>query len=377
MDARDPLFFASHDLSEYVTKISSGVKANVLLLNKADFLSFEQRSCWAEYFKESDMKTLFFSATDTSYHEMDLSKSSSNDDMKEITFNTPHIIGPHEVLSAMKGLAPCVGEDSNNNMTVIGFVGYPNVGKSSTINIFMENKRLQVSATPGKTKHYQTHVLAGGGITLVDGPGLVIPNLKMDKSEMVLSGILPIDKLTQAVPCIERLLETRNSFNQIVGHYGIMQSCLSKGFKDSKGVLGSTLYSREAQQLLSALGLMRGFMKPGGVPDETRAAKLILKDFVSGKLLFCKAPPEQDQDTFSALSEKCIETSHIAFNEVDDVSLEESFPELRMSAGAHVRGKRRGPVLVGSGNGNLLDETKKHGNRKKKEKLRRLYKDTS
>ena len=35
-------------------------------------------------------------------------------------------------------------------MTVIGFVGYPNVGKSSVINIFMENKRLQVSATPGK-----------------------------------------------------------------------------------------------------------------------------------------------------------------------------------------------------------------------------------
>merc|ERR1719150_3290401 len=118
---------------------------------------------------------------------MDLSKSNSNDDkMKEIAFNTPHIIGPHEVLSAMKGLAPGVGED-NNNMTVIGFVGYPNVGKSSVINIFMENKRLQVSATPGKTKHYQTHVIAGGGVTLVDGPGLVIPSLKMDKPEMVLS----------------------------------------------------------------------------------------------------------------------------------------------------------------------------------------------
>ena len=141
VDARDPLFFASHDLSEYVTKISSGVKANVLLLNKADFLSFEQRSCWAEYFRESDMKTLFFSATDNSYHDMDLSKSNSNDDkMKEITFNTPHIIGPHEVLSAMKGLAPGVGEDSNNNMTVIGFVGYPNVGKSSVINCLRSKK---------------------------------------------------------------------------------------------------------------------------------------------------------------------------------------------------------------------------------------------
>ena len=40
---------------------------------------------------------------------------------------------------------------------------------------------------------------------------------------------------------------------------------------------------------------MRGFMKPGGVPDETRAARLILKDFVTGKLLVCKAPPGDDQ----------------------------------------------------------------------------------
>ena len=37
-----------------------------------------------------------------------------------------------------------------NDMAIIGFVGYPNVGKSSVINVFMENKCLQVSATPGK-----------------------------------------------------------------------------------------------------------------------------------------------------------------------------------------------------------------------------------
>ena len=69
------------------------------------------------------------------------------------------------------------------------------------------------------------------GVTLVDGPGLVIPSLKMDKSEMVLSGILPIDNLTQSTPCIERLLETRITFNEVVSNYGILKSCLAKGFK--------------------------------------------------------------------------------------------------------------------------------------------------
>ena len=47
--------------------------------------------------------------------------------------------------------------------------------------------------------------------------------------------------------------------------------------------------------MLAALALMRGFMKPGGVPDHFKAAKLVLKDFVQGKLLHCKAPPGVDQ----------------------------------------------------------------------------------
>ena len=39
----------------------------------------------------------------------------------------------------------------------------------------------------------------------------------------------------------------------------------------------------------------RGFMKPGGVPDHYRAARLVLKDFVTGKLIYCQAPPNVDQ----------------------------------------------------------------------------------
>jgi ribosome biogenesis GTPase A len=35
-------------------------------------------------------------------------------------------------------------------------VGYPNVGKSSTINAICGCKRVAVTATPGKTKHFQT-----------------------------------------------------------------------------------------------------------------------------------------------------------------------------------------------------------------------------
>ena len=38
---------------------------------------------------------------------------------------------------------------------VVGMVGFPNVGKSSTINALLGDKKTSVSATPGKTKHFQ------------------------------------------------------------------------------------------------------------------------------------------------------------------------------------------------------------------------------
>ncbi len=37
----------------------------------------------------------------------------------------------------------------------VGMVGYPNVGKSSTINVLCGEKKVTVSMTPGKTKHLQ------------------------------------------------------------------------------------------------------------------------------------------------------------------------------------------------------------------------------
>jgi ribosome biogenesis GTPase A len=35
-----------------------------------------------------------------------------------------------------------------------------------------------------------------------------------------------------------------------------------------------------------------------GIPDGSRAARLILKDYVNGKLLFCYPPPGHDVDDF-------------------------------------------------------------------------------
>merc|ERR1712225_110138 len=47
-------------------------------------------------------------------------------------------------------------DSENPRKTQIGLVGYPNVGKSSTINALIGAKKVSVSSTPGKTKHFQT-----------------------------------------------------------------------------------------------------------------------------------------------------------------------------------------------------------------------------
>lgn len=70
------------------------------------------------------------------------------------------------------------------------FIGYPNVGKSSTINNIVNCKKVRVSSTPGKTRYLQT--IEGENFTLLDCPGLVFP--KHSKIELILMGVVNIDQ---------------------------------------------------------------------------------------------------------------------------------------------------------------------------------------
>jgi len=67
LDARDPLLFRSLDLEKYISEFSAKQanpqkKLCLLMLNKADLLSTEQRQMWADYFTSEGIRFVFFSA---------------------------------------------------------------------------------------------------------------------------------------------------------------------------------------------------------------------------------------------------------------------------------------------------------------------------
>ena len=146
---------------------------------------------------------------------------------------------------------------------------------------------MSVSATPGKTKHFQTIHLSDE-IILCDCPGLVFPNFANTKAELVCNGILPIDQLreyTGPVGLVVRRIP--QAFLEAI--YGI--KIRTRPLEE-----GGTGYPT-AEEFLSSYARHRGFMTSGmGQPDQSRAARYVLKDYVAGKLLYCDPPPTEDVD---------------------------------------------------------------------------------
>ena len=64
-----------------------------------------------------------------------------------------------ELLDLFGSLCSRKVEKKAGEPVVVGMVGYPNVGKSSTINTLIQGKKVPVSATPGRTKHFQVIIV--------------------------------------------------------------------------------------------------------------------------------------------------------------------------------------------------------------------------
>ena len=349
VDARNPLLFRSDDLERYVKEVDPK-KNNLLLVNKADMMTLVQREAWATYFEHAGINYKFFSASlakemnearevvsdgedleddpTVGPHEnsekvledvtnLDIKDEEDEDedetwadeedlelDITEMGDTRTQILTVDELEALFLENAPDIEtEDSGQpRKTQIGLVGYPNVGKSSTINALIGAKKVSVSSTPGKTKHFQTIHLSQD-VVLCDCPGLVFPNFATTKAELVCNGILPIDQL-----------------REFTGPAGLVAQRIPQSFLEA--VYGIKIHMRPseeggtgiptAEELLTAYAMGRGFGKTGqGQPDESRAARYILKDYVSGKVLFCHPPPNDPPINARAFNRELYDIEHL------------------------------------------------------------------
>ncbi|XP_065218737.1 large subunit GTPase 1 homolog [Planococcus citri] len=334
VDARNPLLFRCDDLELYVKEVDKK-KLNLILCNKADFLTREQRRTWAKYFDSIGVAVVFFSALKSTDNDDEVANENipsegesepededeeefeAGDDEDFETDEEEEIIGEEsetktqyhrlrnssELLSRSKLIDFLrnfpMQQDANfqKDIVTIGLVGYPNVGKSSTINALLTYKKVSVSATPGKTKHFQT-VYLDKDILLCDCPGLVMPSFVLTKADMVINGILPIDQMRDHVPPVN-LVCTLIPRYTLESKYGIMIPKPEEGEDPTR--------APHSEELLNAYAYNRGFMTANGQPDNPRAARYILKDYVNGKLLYCYAPPNTDQKEFHTFEKPAVE----------------------------------------------------------------------
>ena len=319
VDARDPLRYRCPDLEAYVDELGAGAKHHLLLLNKADLLPVATRRAWAAYFEEQDIDFIFWSAlaaTETRTEEVGHAVTAPLPDNPPpppagMVRTGARVVGREELLRLLEARAAAAamceeaeqsgseGESDGEGQgreedgdadprfgsaprrVVVGLVGYPNVGKSSTLNALVGAKRTGVGSTPGKTKHFQTFNLSNT-LQLADCPGLVFPSTSDGRAELVAAGVLPIDKLTDVVGPID-VVARRVPRAQLERLYALRLPRPAMHEDQNRAPTG--------RELLRGYAASRGLTSGAGLPDETRAGRAILKDYTSGKLLFYEWPP--------------------------------------------------------------------------------------
>eukprot|EP00933_Yihiella_yeosuensis_P013772 TRINITY_DN12607_c1_g3_i1.p1 TRINITY_DN12607_c1_g3~~TRINITY_DN12607_c1_g3_i1.p1 ORF type:complete len:539 (+),score=126.74 TRINITY_DN12607_c1_g3_i1:156-1619(+) len=380
LDIRDPEFYRSKDLEAFIAQFEG--KRHLLLLNKADFLTLDMRQKWAKFFADNGVDAVFFSALRELHKQSRVPATSSssapsddgeNSDISSEDFETrekepgfeeesgtkklpPHglakegdvmddVVDVGRLLEELQSRLPDDVGPSGSRKGIVGFVGYPNVGKSSVINCLFGAKKVSMSRTPGKTKHLQTLELPDSGITLCDCPGLVFPSVVATKAQLVINGTVPIDELREFISPV-RLIVNKVGVEQILKKYKVSKA----EFKDGairRGVGGED--DEDAHKVLCGISTHRQHFLRVGVPDETWSARLVIRDYCSGELLHCEVPPGETPAAAGAATQGAAGSSSTpaadADEDSDDFSDLEGFLEEQGGRGAQKMTKRKMRVI--------------------------------
>jgi len=156
------------------------------------------------------------------------------------------------------------------NYVTLGFIGYPNVGKSTLMNALVGKKVCSTSRTPGHTKWRQTYFLSDK-LMLCDCPGLIFPAVDMPKQIQIICCIFPIAQCREPYSSVQ-LISERVPLEELYKLEPIDNEPWS------------------AWNICEAYANKRGYSTTRGRPDCYRAGNEILRDHLDGKIVLYFLP---------------------------------------------------------------------------------------
>ncbi|GMI63665.1 nuclear/nucleolar GTPase 2 [Hibiscus trionum] len=248
LDARDPQGTRCRHLERHLKEHCTH-KHMILLLNKCDLIPAWATKGWLRVLSK-EYPTLAFHAS--------VNKS----------------FGKGSLLSVLRQFARL---KSDKQAISVGFVGYPNVGKSSVINTLRTKNVCKVAPIPGETKVWQ-YITLTKRIYLIDCPGVVYQNSDSE-TDIVLKGVVRVTNLEDAAEHIGEVLKR------------VKKEHLERAYKIKDW--------EDENDFLVQLCQSSGKLLKGGEPDLTTGAKMILHDWQRGRIPFFVPPPKQEADDSS------------------------------------------------------------------------------
>jgi len=287
LDARDPLGTRSSMVEEYIKKEKQH-KHLLFVLNKVDLVPTWVTQKWVAILSQ-EFPTIAFHAS------------------------LNHPFGKGALINLFRQLAKL---HSNSKQISVGFIGYPNVGKSSVINALRSKKVCNVAPIAGETKVWQ-YITLMKKVYLIDCPGVVPPGKGESDAEKVLRGVVRTEHLENPE---DYVLE-------------ILNRCKTKYVARTYKLSTWTNHI----DFLEQLAKRSGRLGKGGEPDINAVSKMVLNDWTRGKLPFFTPPPGcmmepkpeegEENDSFNDDGEGVEDEEDLEEEEVDEDELDVSDTE--------------------------------------------------
>ena len=253
LDARDPMGTLCESVLEYIRK-EKAHKQVVLVINKCDLVPNWVTARYIQHLTPR-YPTLAFHASPN------------------------HSFGKGSLIQLLRQFSQL---HSDKKQISVGFVGYPNVGKSSVINTLKAGKVCNVAPVPGETKVWQ-YITLTKRIYLIDCPGIVPTSARDSQTGTVLKGVVRVEALATPSEHVPALM-ARVKPVYLARTYGV---ALPDPEDPAK--------AWEPEAFLDKLARMKGRLLKGGEPDREAVAKILLSDWTRGRIPFFVPPPERPE----------------------------------------------------------------------------------